>query len=63
MSFVHEYNKNNRKDTKRDEFAWHNKMLTNRLFICLFVNVDEMVYEDLQSSKSSANRPNPTLRK
>ena len=42
-------NKNNRIDTKRDEFAWHNKILTNRLwFICLFVNVNEMAksYED-----------------
>ena len=31
----------------------------------LFVNVNEMArtYEDLQSSKSSVKRPNPTLRK
>ena len=36
MNFVHECNKNNRNDTKRDEFVWHNKILTNRLrFICL----------------------------
>ena len=27
----------------RDEFAWHNKILTNRLrFISLFVNINEM---------------------
>ena len=66
MRFVHEYNKNNRKDTKRDEFAWHNKILTNQLrFICLFVNVNGMAksYEDFQSLKSSANQPNPVLRK
>ena len=43
MSFVHECNKNNRKDTKRNEFAWHNKILTNRLrVICLIVNVNEI---------------------
>ena len=50
MSFVHdEWNKNNISDTKLEEFAWHNKLLTNRLqFICLFVNVNEMTetYED-----------------
>ena len=41
MSFVYECNKYNRKDTKRDEFAWHSKTLTNRLrFIRLFVNVN-----------------------
>ena len=42
-----ECNKNNGNDTKRDEYAWHNKLLTNR-FICLFVNVSEMtdMYED-----------------
>ena len=37
MSFVHEYNKSNRKYAKRNEFTWHSKILTNRLwFICLF---------------------------
>ena len=37
MSFVHKCNKNIIYDIKRDEFAWHNKILTNRLrFICLF---------------------------
>ena len=49
MSFVHEYNNNNIYDTKRDEFVWHNKILTNPLwFICLFVNVNEMTraYDD-----------------
>ena len=49
MSFVHECNKNNTYYTKRDEFAWHNKILTNPLwFICLLVNVNEMAkaYED-----------------
>ena len=46
MSFVHECNKNNINDTKRDEFG---KKLTNLLrLICLFVNVNEMAerYED-----------------
>ena len=57
MSFVHECNKNNIYDTKRDEFAWHNKILTNRLrFICLFVNVNEMAktYEELEKLGESA---------
>ena len=30
ISFVHECNKNSRNDTKHDEFAWHNKILTNQ---------------------------------
>ena len=66
MSFVNECNKNNRHDTMCDEFAWQSKILTNRIwFICLFVEINEMAkaYEDFLSSKSSANRPNPTLRK
>ena len=43
MSFVYECNKNNRDDTKRDESAWHNKILTNRLrFICLLDNVNDI---------------------
>ena len=49
MSFVNECNKNNRKYTKRDESAWQNKILTiPLLFICLFVNVNELAkkYED-----------------
>ena len=53
MSFVvYEYSKNNRQYTKRDESAWHNKIITNSLrFICLFVNVNEMVktYKDGQT--------------
>ena len=46
MSFVHEYNKNNRHDTKRDKSVWHNKILTIRFG--LFINVSEMAkaYED-----------------
>ena len=36
MSFVHECNKNNIKDTKRDEFSWHNKVLTNRLRLLVY---------------------------
>ena len=58
MSFVHESNKNNRKDTKRDEFAWHSKLLTNRLrFICLFVNVNELVKKYIinKSTKSKSD--------
>ena len=45
MSFVHECNKNNRYDTKRDKFAWHNKILTNWLW---FISLFEMAkaYED-----------------
>ena len=42
------------------------KILTKWLrFICLFVNVNEMAgtYEDLQSSKSSTNRPKATLQR
>ena len=31
MSFVHEFNKNNRKYTKRNDFFWHSKILANRL--------------------------------
>ena len=49
MSFFHECNKNNKYDTKSDEFELHNKILNNRpWFICLFVNVNEMAkkYED-----------------
>ena len=49
MSFVHECNKNNRKYTKRNEFAWHSKILTNPLrFICLFFNINNLskTYED-----------------
>ena len=43
MNLVHECNRNNINDTKRDEFSWHNKILTNRRrFICLFVSVNEM---------------------
>ena len=43
MSLVHECNKNNKYDTNRDKFTWHNKILTNRLrFISLFINVNEM---------------------
>ena len=62
MSFIHEYNKNNRNDTKHDKFEWHNKILTIRLrFICLFVNVKEMAetYKDFQSLRSLPNLPNP----
>ena len=65
MSFVHEYNKN-RYGTKLDEFAWHNKILTNRLrFISLFVNMkqnDQMLAMPY-SSKTLANRQTPALRK
>ena len=40
MSFVHECDKNDRKDTKRNKFAWHSKILTNRLrFICILTNL------------------------
>ena len=49
MTNVHECNNNNIYDTKRDEFAWHNKILTNwLLFISLFVNVNELAkaYKD-----------------
>ena len=49
MGFVYESDKNNRYDTKREKFAWHNKILTNLLwFISLFVNINEMakVYKD-----------------
>ena len=43
MSFVHECNKNNRDDNRRDEFAWHNKILSNLLrFITLFVQINKM---------------------
>ena len=43
MSFVHEFNKNNKWDTKRDEFAWHSEILTNRLrLISLFININEI---------------------
>ena len=32
-----------RYDTNRDEFAWHSKLLTNRLrFIILFVVINEL---------------------
>ena len=55
MSFVHEFNKNNRKDTKCDEFAWHNNILTNRLrFICLFVNVNVRGFTELEKFGESA---------
>ena len=63
MSSVHKYNKNNRKDTKRDEFAWHNEILNNRLrFICLFIIVNEMAktYEDFRDRK--VRRIGQTLR-
>ena len=49
MSFVNECNNNKIYDTKRDEFAWHSKILTNRhRFISLVVIVNEMAktYED-----------------
>ena len=54
MSLIHECNKNNRKDTKRNEFAWHCKILTNRLwFICLFVNDKNLTknYDDFRARK------------
>ena len=41
ISFVYKCN-NNRYDTKCDKCAWHNKILTNRLwFICLFFNLNK----------------------
>ena len=65
MSFVHECNKNNRKDTKRNEFAWHSKILTNRLrFICLFINkqIGQKVQGFLELEKFDESA-NPTLQK
>ena len=60
-SFVHECNKNNRNDTKRDKSAWHNKILTD---FSLFVNVKKCLKRTsiFKSSKSLANQPNPMLR-
>ena len=44
MRFIHEYNKNDRHNTMRDEFAWYSKILTNRLqFISLFVDINEII--------------------
>ena len=52
MNFIHECNKNNRHATVRDEFAWHNKILTNLLrFMSLFVDINEM-------AKAYENHPN-----
>ena len=42
MSLVHECNKNNRKNTKRDEFAGHDKIITNRLWFILFIRVNKL---------------------
>ena len=60
--YFHECNKNNRHDTKRDNFVLDSKILNNQhRFISLFVNINEMAkaYENLQSSKKAK----PALRK
>ena len=59
MSFVHERNKNNSDDAMCD-FAWHSKILTNRLrSISLFIDINEMtkvcaIFCSSESSKESA---------
>ena len=65
MSFVLECNKNNRYDTMSDEFVLQSKNINQSASVCLFIRANEKakVYEDFQSSKTSANRPNPELRK
>ena len=50
----------------RDEFVWHNKILTSRLrFISLFDDIDEMTKRRriIRARKASANRSTPAPRK
>ena len=60
MRFVHERNKNNRYNTKRDEFAWHSILLTNRLrFTGLFVVINELIFTAVKTQRNGQ----PALRK
>ena len=58
MRFAHECNKNNIYDTMRDEFAWHSKLLTNRLRV---ISLLEMIriQSNFYGPKNSSSRSNP----